>query len=80
MDYVITFAGTHAAIAAEKTLRTVAAVAILPTPRAISQGCGIAIRFGETDRAAVEAAMATLPLPTDQYKIYRFDGAAYTPL
>lgn len=79
MDYVMTFASTHAAMAAEKRLRPVAAVSILPTPRAISQGCGIAIRFGEADRSAVEQTLAALALPTGQYRIYRFDGTTYTP-
>ena len=49
MDHcVITFANTHGAISCEKYLKKDFAIAVMPAPREISTGCGIAVRF-DTD-------------------------------
>lgn len=43
-DFVIAFESTHAAMASEKALSRFGAT-MLPVPRAISAGCGMALRF-----------------------------------
>ena len=56
--YVMAFESTHAAMAAEAYLEGEAAhAAMIPTPRAISAGCGMSMRFErEGDAAACELA------------------------
>lgn len=45
MSYILTFAGTHAAIFAEKALLQAGhAVGVMPLPSGIKAGCGIALR------------------------------------
>ena len=43
--YIITFPNTHSAIQAEKLLeKSLLSFLIMPVPRAISSGCGLAIK------------------------------------
>lgn len=57
--YVIAFESTHAAMASERALLGIRAV-MLPTPRAISAGCGMALKFeaGDADEAREKASLA----------------------
>lgn len=51
--YVMAFESTHAAMASEAALEAVHAhAAMIPTPRAISAGCGMSMRFDAEDDAA----------------------------
>lgn len=56
--YVMAFESTHAAMASEVALEAAHAhAAMIPTPRAISAGCGMSMRFeAEDDAAAVTLA------------------------
>lgn len=61
--YVLAFESTHAAMAASKALAD-AGVAFytIPTPRAISAGCGMALKFDAQDPGAVAAcALSNVP-------------------
>ena len=59
MDYgVITFTSTYGAIYAQKVLKEVAPVQVMPVLREISLGCGIAVRFQPQDLERVKAALA----------------------
>ena len=56
--YVLAFDSTHAAMAAASALDGAAvAYALIPTPRAISAGCGMALRFDCGLLPAVEDAL-----------------------
>lgn len=49
--YVMAFESTHAAMAAYHALAQ-AKPAMIPTPKAISAGCGMSLRFAAQDTAA----------------------------
>lgn len=76
--YVITFVNTHGAISAEKHLKKEYKIIVMPTPREISRGCGIAIRFGEEAREGVLKNLASFALEKALYSIYQFKDGAYT--
>lgn len=68
---VITFANTHSALSAEQELKHRIKIVILPTPREISKGCGIAIRFAQQDLEQAKAVLEELELPQDRYGFFR---------
>ena len=56
--YVLAFESTHAAMAAASALDEAhVRYALIPTPRSISAGCGMALRFDCGARTEVEAAL-----------------------
>lgn len=70
--YVIAFESTHAAMAASKTLSSGGvAYLTIPTPRAISAGCGIAIRFEADDPEPVVARIFGANRSTGLAALYR---------
>lgn len=73
MDYyVFAFASTHYAITAQSLLNGQVAYQVMPTPRAISSGCGISIRL---EPAALDRALAVLEekqLDKSFYSVYGF--------
>lgn len=77
MDYyVFAFASTHYAITAQSLLNGQVSYQVMPTPRAISSGCGISIRL-EPD--ALEQALAVLEqkqLDKRFYTVYGFKAGA----
>ncbi len=77
MDYyVLAFASTHYAIMAQSLLANKAAFQVMPTPRAISSGCGISIRL---DPAVLKDALAALEdnkLNREFYTVYGFRAGA----
>lgn len=51
--YVMAFESTHAAMAAQHALAGAEGFALIPTPTAISAGCGMSLKFcAPTDEAA----------------------------
>ena len=52
--YVLAFESTHAAMAADKAFAGSGA-ALIPTPRAISAGCGMSLRYAAADDGAALA-------------------------
>ena len=55
--YVISFDSTHAAMAANSALAG-APFAMIPTPREISAGCGMSLKFKAADAAEARAFVA----------------------
>ena len=71
MDHcVITFANTHGAISCEKYLKKDFAIAVMPAPREISTGCGIAVRFDTDLLPAVLKKLSDFPLDKKMYSIH----------
>ncbi|NLY71589.1 MAG: DUF3343 domain-containing protein [Clostridiales bacterium] len=75
--YVITFESTHAAITIERSLKKKFKITILPTPREISHGCGIAIRFSTEDFDAIKEQLQSFPIDEKMYSIYQFTKGEY---
>lgn len=51
--YILAFDTTDSVMAAEACLRDRFSISIMPVPREISTGCGLAIRFREPDETAI---------------------------
>ena len=76
--YVLAFDSTHAAMAAASALDGAAvAYALIPTPRAISAGCGMALRFACELLPAVEEALDGAV--GSGRALYRMAGSGGTP-
>lgn len=74
--YVIAFESTHAAMATERALSHVKTT-MLPTPKAISAGCGMSLKF---DAVSDQAALETARQSADAHglaTLYRQSGDAY---
>ncbi|HIW75105.1 MULTISPECIES: DUF3343 domain-containing protein [Gordonibacter] len=77
--YVIAFESTHAAMAANKALAAAGcAFAMIPTPREISAGCGMSLRFAAPSDAeaqvtaqGVSEAHSLAALYAKEYSGYR---------
>lgn len=68
--YIMTFPTTAAAMEAEKYTKQFFHITIMPTPREISAGCGLAIRFMEPDKDAIIEFSKTAPFDGTLYKLY----------
>ena len=81
VDVVFTFDSTHVAMAADKALAGAGvAFTMIPTPTAISAGCGISLRlsYGLLEQARSVLAAQTPPIVS---AVHGLDEAgAYTPL
>ena len=76
MDYgVITFTSTYGAIYAQKVLKEVAPVQVMPVLREISLGCGMALRFPPEDLEGVRQALAGSELKPGDYAFYAISGS-----
>lgn len=70
--YVLAFESTHAAMAADKAFAGRGAV-LMPTPRAISAGCGMSLRLeAANEREATEAGLS-VPEARGLTALYRID-------
>ena len=76
MDYyIISFSNTHSAITAEKHLKQHFKIVILPTPREISKGCGISIKFAADDLNGIINSLSSISLSDELYSIHHYsDG------
>ncbi len=75
-EYVAIFNSIHRVMKAEKTLKELRLpILLIPAPRALASECGLAIRYAEVDRAAVEGALAEAGLTPEE--IYVKQGAEY---
>ena len=61
------FDSTSHSIQTEKKARELFSIAVIPTPRELSNDCGIAIRFLGNDISAIEAFHRTLTVPAELY-------------
>lgn len=76
MDYaLISFVSTYGAIYAQKVLKEVAPVQVMPVLREISLGCGMALRVAPEHLAAVRAALAASTLQAGEYACYAVTGS-----
>lgn len=74
-DYVLAFESTHAAMAADKALATSGAK-LIPTPRAVSAGCGMSLRFTAPGDAEALARARSVDAAYGLAALYRMEGGA----
>ena len=60
--YILAFDTTTDAMQAEKLLKDLFDIAIMPVPREISSGCGLSIRFQNPDETAIIAHLKDTPV------------------
>lgn len=76
--FVLAFESTHAAMAAMSTLDASGTrYAVIPTPREISAGCGMSLRFAPELLADVREQLG-LPDGAPLAALYEVAGRAYT--
>lgn len=56
--YMLSFASTHQAIAAQRRFKDLVPVCVMPTLRAVQAGCGISLRVEEQDAGKLKAALS----------------------
>lgn len=66
---ILAFKTTSDAMQAEKYLKKSFAIAVMPVPREISSGCGLAIRFLNPEITEVKNFLKTSPLNFTLYKM-----------
>ena len=67
--YAMSFYNTTDTMQTEKKAKALFPIRVMPTPRAISQSCGLALRFeGEDEEAYLEFARQQ-PVPLGLYRI-----------
>lgn len=78
-DLVAVFHSIHRVLQAEQELKARRLPFLLiPAPRALATDCGLALRYAEKDREAVEAALAAAGLSPAE--LYQKRGEEYCPL
>ena len=65
--YVMAFHSVNHSIQTEKKANELFKLTVIPTPRELTNDCGIAIKFHDCDIAAIEAFFKTLTVPADVY-------------
>jgi len=73
---MVTFPNTHSALKAEKTLQGAGLPClIMPTPREVSEGCGLAVRFFCEDLHLITEQFDRQGLSTDEfYRVEKREG------
>lgn len=66
---ILAFKTTADAMQAEQYLKKHFSIAVMPVPREISSGCGLAIRFLNPDETAIQNFLKTSPLDFTLYKM-----------
>lgn len=67
--YILTFSTTDSVMAAEAILKDHFSITIMPVPREISKGCGLAIRFQDPDVDTIVSFLNTSSLNGSLYKM-----------
>lgn len=67
--YLIAFETTTAAMEAEAYLKPHFSIAIMPVPREITSGCGLAVRFQNPNIEEILAFLKKSPLTGSLYKM-----------
>lgn len=75
--YIISFSNIHSAITAEKHLKKHFKTVIMPTPREITKGCGIAIKFSADDLNGIINSLSSIGLNNDIYTIHHYSDGKY---
>ena len=78
-SYLLAFDSTHAALAAQKALAGYSPQ-VIPTPREISAGCGMALRLFAADDGQAQAIMQAAALDEDAADLYLYEAGVYLPL
>jgi hypothetical protein len=75
-EYVAIFNSIHRVMKAEKLLKELGLpILLIPAPRVITSDCGLAIRYAESSRSAVEETLLNEKL--DPEEIYRKEGEEF---
>lgn len=70
---LLAFESTHAAMAAERALKTRMTVTVMPTLRQITAACGISLRVEDGDGPTLEKALQDGLVPPGAYRRYRVE-------
>ena len=65
--YVMVFNSTNHSMQTEKKAKELFRVTIIPTPRELTNDCGLAIKFLDSDITAIKAFHGTMTIPADLY-------------
>jgi hypothetical protein len=65
--YVMTFNSTSHSIQTEKKAQGLFRIAVIPTPRELTNDCGLAIKFLDGDIDTIKEFHKTLTVPADLY-------------
>ena len=65
--YVMAFQSANHSIQTQKKADKLFKLTVMPTPRELSNDCGIAIRFNDCDISEIEEFRKTLTVPADVY-------------
>ena len=71
---LLAFESTHAAMAAERALKTRMPVTVMPTLRQITAACGISLRIEDRDGPALDRALKDGLVPPGACRRYRVEG------
>lgn len=75
-DLVAIFNNIHRVMKAEKVLKEKRLnMLLIPAPRTLKSDCGLAVRYDEADRAAIEGALREAGLEPEE--IYRKNGEKF---
>ncbi|WP_297155960.1 DUF3343 domain-containing protein [uncultured Ellagibacter sp.] len=80
-SFVLAFDSTHAAMAAQAAFKAAgASFALIPTPREISAGCGMSLKFKAADAAEAQAFVADTVTGDAAKCATLYEAAGYTKL
>ena len=65
--YVMAFRSANHSIQTQKKLNKLFDFTVMPTPRELTNDCGIAIRFNDSNLAEIKKFHETLTVPADVY-------------
>ena len=65
--YVLAFNSTNHSIQTEKKAKELFRISVIPTPRELTNDCGLAIKFLDSDIAAIKSFHEGLTIPADLY-------------
>ncbi len=75
-EYIAVFNSIHRVMKAESCLKEKRLpILLIPAPRSVSSDCGLAIRYGEADRMAVETLLGGADLAPEM--VYRRSREEY---
>lgn len=78
-EFVAIFNSIHRVMKAEKTLKGLRLpILLIPAPRTLSADCGLAIRYADADREAVEGALTEAGLAPEE--IYHKQGEEFVKI
>jgi hypothetical protein len=76
-DFVAIFNNIHRVMKAEKILKEQRLnMLLIPAPRALKADCGLALRYAEADRNAIEGVLLEADLAPEE--VYRKNGEEFT--